>query len=212
MRSLKVSEKTKTLFKQAMAVILAVTTSLHPSFSMMAAEYPMSNVSTSVSLDEKLILNYGKSKTIKISKQKFPAPVTPIWVSKDRSVADVSTKGKVKGVGRGKTTVTAMIGDDTYTCDVVVDKPELIDRKITLSIGESRRIALQGVVSSDPVWVSSKPSVASVSENGLVTGIQKGSAKMTATVNKKKYSVSVKVLDTPAPEHTHEKERQAGFF
>lgn len=78
----------------------------------------------------------------------------------------------------------------------------------TLEIGKDSRFAYRqnavfsgvrktttGLVSfGDVAWKSSKPSVATVNENGIVTGISEGSTKITATSNGKSASITINVL------------------
>lgn len=70
---------------------------------------------------------------------------------------------------------------------------KLSDTKITLTVGSKKQIYINNVTASVTVkWKSSNASVASV-KDGLITAKKKGSAKITATVNKKALTCNVTV-------------------
>ncbi|MGN0325920.1 MAG: Ig domain-containing protein [Lachnospiraceae bacterium] len=75
--------------------------------------------------------------------------------------------------------------------------PEISKSKVTISVGSSTHLKLSGVTSKIS-WKSSKPSVATVSSSGKVTGKGIGTAKITATYKGKKYNcmVTVKLIDS----------------
>lgn len=70
--------------------------------------------------------------------------------------------------------------------------PEISKSKVTISVGSSTHLKLS-VVTSKISWKSSKPSVATVSSTGKVTGKGIGTAKITATYKGKKYNCMVTV-------------------
>ena len=63
----------------------------------------------------------------------------------------------------------------------------LSDSSVNLCVGDTCRLKVTGTTKKI-VWKSSKTSVAKVSSKGLVTARGKGSATITATVDKKSYS------------------------
>ena len=71
----------------------------------------------------------------------------------------------------------------------------LSDSSVNLCVGDTCRLKVTGTTKKI-VWKSSKTSVAKVSSKGLVTARGKGSATITATVDKKSYSCKVKVNKT----------------
>ncbi|SHO50910.1 trypsin-like peptidase domain-containing protein [Anaerocolumna xylanovorans] len=64
--------------------------------------------------------------------------------------------------------------------------------KATVYTGKTVALKITGT-SSKVSWTSSSPKIASVSGKGVVTGIKAGSATITATVNKKKYTCKITV-------------------
>lgn len=64
----------------------------------------------------KLTLDEGKFYTLKISGTTKAVK----WTSSSKSVATVSTKGKVTAVAKGSATITATVSSKKYTCKVTV--------------------------------------------------------------------------------------------
>ncbi len=60
----------------------------------------------------------GDSYTLKVNHSKL----TPTWSSADKTIAKVSSKGKVTGVKDGVTTIKAKVGDVTLKCTFTVTK------------------------------------------------------------------------------------------
>ena len=65
---------------------------------------------------------------------------------------------------------------------------------VTLAVGKTCKLKVKGTDSS-VLWTSRKPSVAKVSEDGIVTAVKKGSAKITATADGKKLTCAVTVIE-----------------
>ena len=124
-----------------------------------------------------------------------------IYTSKDPSIAKVSAKGVVTGVKVGKTTITAKIGDGSAsaTCAVTVTPAVL---GVTLNqhsvnmwdYGMYELTAkVKGGSGQKVVWKSSNDNIATVSDSGIVFGVAKGSAIITATAGSVTASCKVKV-------------------
>ncbi len=169
---------------------------------------------TGVSLsDTSITVNVGESVTLKAT----VAPVnaadqTVSWASSDAAVASVSG-GVVTGLKAGTATIAVKTtdGGKTATCAVTVKKP--IQQKaltrtggngtVVLNLGEQLQLSADFAVSRG--WQlksvkSSKAKIAAVNESGLVTAMRVGKAKITvATKNKKKATVTVKVIDPTVP-------------
>ncbi len=67
--------------------------------------------------------------------------------------------------------------------------------KATMEIDSTLKLKITGT-SSKITWKSSKPSVASVSSSGTVTAKKKGSVSITATVNSKKFTCKITIIDS----------------
>lgn len=127
------------------------------------------------------------------------------WSTSNGAVASVTQLGCVTAKKAGTATITAVAGGRKATCKVTVG-----EREITLSAsektvyeGESAALAATvkefGKTVSDPeiVWSSDNADVATVSAEGLVTGVAQGTAKITAKVNNTKAECSVTVREKP---------------
>ena len=142
--------------------------------------------------EEKISVPVGTTITVKaVIKPKNATNKKIEWSSSDKSVATV-TKGKIKGVGEGTAVITAKATDDSdvsASIDVNVVKPV---KKLTIDSGKtialpvgltqtlSAVIVPEDATVKDVVWSSSNDKVASVDENGVVTAVAKGKAKITA--------------------------------
>lgn len=111
------------------------------------------------------------------------------WTSSDETVATVAD-GVVTVVGLGSTTITVTTEDGNFTasCDVtitdVLATNVIIDNALSLTVGGTGSITLtilpaEAAQTAD--WSSDNEAVATVDENGVVTAISAGSAKITAT-------------------------------
>ena len=116
---------------------------------------------------------------------------TVIWTTQDSNIATVSENGEVNGINPGVTTITATTNDGGYSasCEVTVYQPvsglELDKDYYKLKIDET--FTLNAIISpsdasnKDVIWSSSDESIATVSENGEVAGIEEGEALITCT-------------------------------
>jgi len=115
-----------------------------------------------------------------------------VWTSSDESIATVDDDGLVTGVDDGSVTITASAagqqggaaGASHRAVLVTISNPS----DEPLSVGASRQLSATaydsngGVVSAHFIWESSNAAIASVSVNGLVTGVAKGTATIFASV------------------------------
>ena len=114
------------------------------------------------------------------------------WASSDAKIATVDVWGRVLGVNPGEATITVTTasGKHTATCKVTVK--EIPATGVTLNktetsvyIGENETLTVTvtpGNTSDKTItWTSSKPEIATVGEDGKVTGVELGTATITAT-------------------------------
>lgn len=141
----------------------------------------------------------GKSYTLKV---KGASKVK--WRSGNRSVAVVSSKGKVTGKKAGTTMVTATVGRQTLLCSVKVQQPvkklSLSKKSLTLGVGETYRlkanISPSNASNKKLSWRSSNKNIAVVSSSGNVRAKRAGTVTITATTKdgtRKKASCKIKV-------------------
>ena len=107
------------------------------------------------------------------------ATISP-WVSSSTSVANVSAAGLVTGVAAGTAVITYKnIGGCTKTASVTVSGAPTITGNLAVCIGAATQLTGSASAASSTPWVSGTPSVATVSNTGLVTGIAAGSSVIT---------------------------------
>ena len=118
---------------------------------------------------------------------------TLTWTSSDETIATVDEQGVVTGVKVGNTTISATTTDGsdiTATCQVTV-KPVVatgisVDPiAVTITAGETTQLSVTmtpaNATYKTATWSSSDEAIATVDENGVVTGIAAGQAQVTAT-------------------------------
>ncbi len=146
---------------------------------------------------------------------------TLTWASTDKRIATVSRKGVVSGRRAGTASITATAPDGSvYACEVTVTQPvsrvKLAASRVTLEKGRQYTLipVLSPTNATDKTvrFATSDVSVASVDENGRVTGLRAGKATITAYAhNGKKASATVTVtqpvlsIDLKAPVTTVER-------
>lgn len=139
------------------------------------------------------------------------------WLSADSSIATVDGRGVVTGVAVGSTTFTAIARADSSTrATAVVTVTDAAPQITGVSIAEgasatvavSRALALHTSVAGRDfgdkpgvIWTSSNPALATVSANGIVTGVAVGSVTVTAAAQAdpvKQAMISVTVVPSNA--------------
>ena len=121
----------------------------------------------------------------------------PVYTSSNSKIATVDKKtGKVTAKAAGKVTITAKSGNLKATYTVTFKNPNLKLTKTSASVkvGKTTRITAKAIPSGKITYKSSNKKVATVSSNGTVKGIKKGTAKITVTCNgvSKTFKVTVK--------------------
>ena len=130
---------------------------------------------------------------------------TVTWTSSDETVATV-TDGTVTAKKAGTATITATAGDQTATCTVTVnDKYEITGlSRITLTLGTkptatlSPKLTERGQAISEGVpftFKSNNQAVASVDQNGKVTAVAKGDAKITVEAKRENETIASVTVD-----------------
>jgi uncharacterized protein YjdB len=135
------------------------------------------------------------------------------WSSADPAVAAIDAQGLLKPTGSGKTTVTATIEEQVATAevDVLLTKairlPSLAAVIVVGRPSEPFAVVFNNEkgepITPDPsvaavTWKVENPAVATVSDNGVVTGVAPGST--TLTVSTKELKAEMTVTVNPAPE------------
>ena len=145
---------------------------------------------TSATLDKTtLTLNKGSSTKLYLSVQPTDFTDEVNWKSANTSVVTVAADGTVKAVGVGTTTIKVTVGNASASCKVTVVQPVTSISLNKTSLSMEALSTYQLTVTAYPndaydksvKWESSDNSVATVSENGLVTAVGKGTATIKAT-------------------------------
>lgn len=134
-----------------------------------------------------VILVKGKSVKLKIKN----ATESVVWSSSKSYVATVSSSGKVTAKKKGKTIITAKVGSKTKKCTVKVEEPKLTTTKVTMRVGETKKIKLKGCNHSIK-WSSNDSYVVKVKKGKLIAK-DTGTARITARVHGKKFVCKIKV-------------------
>ena len=154
-----------------------------------------------VSIADKSVTEVYEGRTLQLAATKSPESVEVTWATSDDEVATVSENGLVTGVKAGKATISVKVGDETKDSVEITVKPVTvaINGSETAEIYVTRTVQL--TVTKAPAdaaitWATSDDEVATVSENGLVTGVKGGEAIITATSGNASDSITVTVKDT----------------
>jgi alpha-tubulin suppressor-like RCC1 family protein/uncharacterized protein YjdB len=127
------------------------------------------------------------------------------WQTADAKIASVTPAGVVTARSVGSTTITATVGDHRMEVAVSVNAvpvaavelaPQRVDVEAgqTASLTVTARDARSGVLRDRaPSWTSSNEDVARVSAAGIVTGVAAGEARVTARIEGKEATVTVRV-------------------
>ena len=151
---------------------------------------PIDKPATSATLDKTtLTLNKGSSTKLYLSVQPVDFTDEVNWKSANTSVVTVAADGTVKAVGVGTTTIKVTVGNASTSCKVTVVQPvtSISLNKTSLSMEALSTYQLTATAYPNDAydksvkWESSDNSVATVSENGLVTAVGKGTATIKAT-------------------------------
>lgn len=141
---------------------------------------------TAVTLD-KTSSTITAGKTLQLTAAQGSGTYT--FSSSDTAIATVDEKGLVTGMAAGKATITVSDGYTTAACEVVVNgsySPSTglsINRTdFTQGVGDTFRLRISGTTST-VTWSIDKPSVATISADGTVTGVSRGTANVTAKVD-----------------------------
>lgn len=160
-------------------LFLLFTAPLHNHKIVQAATIKISSQSFTLSV------NHYKTLSVKGTSKKVT------WYSSNKTVATVSSGGRVTARTPGTATIYASVSGKKLSCKVTVIK--LNSSSAAVAAGASKSLKVYGT-SRAVVWSSSNKKIATVSSGGKVTGKTPGTATIYASVLGKKLSCSVNVL------------------
>jgi len=172
-----------------------------------------------------------KTKTIALVATVSPANATNkkvSWESDNSSIASVSSDGVVTGVDNGTTTITVMTQDGGFKdeCTIKVTNapaPEVIHvtsvslskTEITIKDNESSQLTTtvlpENATDKSVTWTSDNEEIARVSSTGLVSGVDAGTANITATTTDGGFKASCKVNVSSSGTHTPKRPSGTGW-
>lgn len=149
-----------------------------------------------VTLNKKTATVYkGKTTTLKATVTGTAAAKVTFTSSNPKVAAVNKTTGKVTAKAKGSAVITAKCGDVKATCKVTVKNPTLTLNKTSASVkvGKTTKITAKAAPSGKVTYKSNNKKIATVSSNGTIKGIKKGTAKITVTCNGVTKTVKVTV-------------------
>lgn len=151
---------------------------------------------------DKLVLAVGQTDTLQVTNLATgEATLAVIWSSDNESIARVDTAGKVTALSEGDAVITATTIDNKYTvkCNVTVSASVVgltLTEQLSLNIGQNSKLTADTVPSGLTVplkWQSTVESVATVDEDGNVTGLMSGTSSIIVSTLDGKYMAACTV-------------------
>lgn len=183
-------------------LLSVLMTIVAPAFA--ANPIPVEKITVS---SKSVLVPVGKTVSLKANVEPKNASVKTLkWSSSDESIVTVKN-GSIKGVACGEATVTVKATDNSGVSAKVkvtvvqpVSKITFSEKTLDLAPGVYHKLKVKVEPANASVktlsWASSNEKVAKVDKNGVVTGVGKGSAIITATAtdgSKKSTSITVSV-------------------
>lgn len=152
-----------------------------------------------------ITLDAGKKKTLTPQIKPISATNKNVsWSTSNKNIATVDSKGVVTAVSAGTATITCTSADGyaKETVKVTVTQPptgiKFNASKVTVKIGTPRKlnptVLPETASNKNVIFSSSDEKIAKVAADGTVTGIKKGTAKITVTTANSLYSDTIKVI------------------
>jgi len=167
-----------------------------------------SSISSSIDIVKDMIeLNKGSEEKLEYKLSQDLTDSIIIWKSSNTDVAVVKN-GIVTAISDGEATITATINgkDIKDTCKVIVKKLDLTgivfeDESLSISVGKTLKLTLNALPSGADLpslkWDVDNIEILSVSDEGVIKGINVGEAVVTASSMDGKYSASINIVVTP---------------
>ena len=182
-----------------------------------AVELPCTNIDntnlsvvipvTDISLNKDNI-TIGRGMTEQLTATIYPegADGSVEWSSDNSNIATVDQYGMVTAVSKGTANITAVVGNISAVCKVTVNVPlqglDIIGDITTLKKGTTTQLSVvydpeDTTDNIEVVWSSDDESIATVSQNGLVTAIADGATTIRAVVGEFEatYDISVEEIN-----------------
>lgn len=193
--------------KKYMVFFMAVIAMLVASCGKESSKDNIVHVETVILSKHELTLELGAEAGIKATILPVDATDKEVhWLSSAPEVATIDSYGIIKALTEGETIITGEVDGVKDACVVTVKGVEVLDVKISkrsmgVLLGQSKTLEADVYpenATSELVWSSSNKTVASVDENGVVTGVKLGVATIKATAGNVEASCQVTVMAQPA--------------
>lgn len=146
----------------------------------------------SIDIKEATTIHRGETETLEVTYNPDTTTDdrTVTWASSDTKVATVDGNGTVTAVGKGSAIITARVGNHSDSCTVTVDAPlkQIIPENESIEVDKNKTASIEYTLDPEDTtsdttvtFTSSDPAVATVDENGTVTGVAAGEATITLT-------------------------------
>ncbi len=136
-----------------------------------------------------------------------PAPSGVVWSSLNANIAAVNQQGVVTGIAVGQTTITATLNTIMASAVITVTSPTVQERleispgNVNVMVGNTATFALtyfnnqgnQAPVPAGVVWSSMNNNIATINQQGIVSGASPGQTNVLATLNSIVATASVTV-------------------
>lgn len=150
-------------------------------------------VVTSITIPSSLTLSMGDSYTFSPVIAETGASTTLTWTSSNSKVASITSKGVLKALTKGNTTITCTASNGVSAqCHVTVNPIKvtgitLNNTSSTLQVGDKLQLTATAApinaTDKSVTWSSGNGSVATVDSKGLVTAVASGTTQIKATAN-----------------------------
>jgi uncharacterized protein YjdB len=156
--------------------------------------------------DDKISLFVGSSKVLTATVEPENTTNKAItWSSANEQIAEVSEEGVILAIGEGKTTITATCGTASASCEVTIEpvrvtgvklSEENLKLEMTDMIQLSATVIPENATNKKVIWTSEDTNIATVDENGLVSGINEGGTRIVATTEDGNFTAFCDVVVT----------------
>ena len=144
-------------------------------------------------IEKKVTVGEKITLTAKVSPENATNPKVT-WYTSAAEVATVDENGVVTGVKAGNATITAKTGEKSATVEITVNEKiinvtsvEITCNEKEVTVGEkitfTAKVSPDNATNPKVTWSTSAAEVATVDENGVVTGVKIGTVKIKATAD-----------------------------
>ena len=173
----------------------SVTLNAYDAATAIYHEASHGNVAQRITIDpDSYTMHVGDKKTLTATV--WPASTgtgSLSWTSSNNSVATVDANGKVTAVALGTANITASQNGMSATCVITVAGISLNKTSTTIVKGRNEQLTASVYPYSTYTWTSSNPSVATVSDTGLVTAVANGTTTIKVTTEDGRYKATCTV-------------------